>query len=176
LLSPPKEGSIGFRLIPPFKLLSSMTLNVPGKQITHGSRTESREVWLLSVSENGVVRVASGHPFADTFDQLKFAVVSRGLTVFASIDFSEDAERAGSKMLPTRLLIFGSPKAGTPLMVAAPTLAIDLPLKVLVSEDENGRVWVSYNSLRYLKDRHNIPDELLKNISGIISIVESVVG
>ena len=76
-------------------------------------------------------------------------------------------------MRPTRMLIFGSPKAGTPVMAAAPTLAIDLPLKVLVSQDEGGRVWVSYNSPQYLKDRHNIPEELLKNISGVTGIADS---
>jgi uncharacterized protein (DUF302 family) len=78
-------------------------------------------------------------------------------------------------MNPTQLIIFGNPKAGTPLMIAAPTLAIDFPLKVLVSEDTNGKVWVSYNSPLYLKERHNIPDILLKNISGIVEIAESAV-
>lgn len=72
------------------------------------------------------------------------------------------------------MIIFGSPKAGTPLMVAAPTLAIDLPLKVLVSEDEGGKVWLTYNSPRYLQERHGIPDELLKNIAGIVAVVDAV--
>jgi uncharacterized protein (DUF302 family) len=119
------------------------------------------------------VQVISGHFFADTFERLKSTVASHGLTIFATINFSEDAERAGLKMNPTRLLIFGNPKAGTPLMISAPTLAIDFPLKVVVSEDENGRVWLSYNSPLYLKERHNIPDDLLKNISSIVPIVES---
>ncbi len=110
----------------------------------------------------------------DTFDRLVSAVASRGLTVFARIDFSGDAQRAGLNMRPTRLLVFGNPKAGTPLMVAAPTLAIDFPLKVLVSEDESGKVWLPYNSPQYLKDRHGVPDDLLKNIGGIASIVDSV--
>jgi len=119
------------------------------------------------------VQVISAHSFDDTFERLKSVVVSHGLTVFATINFSDDAEHAGLKMNPTRLLIFGNPKAGTPLMIAAPTLALDFPLKVLVSQDENGKVGVSYNSPLYLKERHNIPDELLKNISGIVSIVDS---
>ena len=119
------------------------------------------------------MQVISGHSFTNTFKRLKSTVASRGLTIFATINFSEDAERAGLKMNPTRLLIFGNPKAGTPLMISAPTLTIDFPLKVVVSEDENGRVWLSYNSPLYLKERHNIPDELLKNISGIVPIVES---
>jgi uncharacterized protein (DUF302 family) len=95
--------------------------------------------------------------------------------VFARINFSEDAKRVGLEKNPVRLLIFGNPKAGTPLMVAAPTGAIDLPLKALVSEDESGKVWVSCNATRYIRDRHGIPDELLKNISGIGSIAESIV-
>jgi uncharacterized protein (DUF302 family) len=76
-------------------------------------------------------------------------------------------------MNPTALVIFGNPKAGTPLMIAAPTLAIDFPLKILISQDVNGKVWVSYNSIEYLKNRHHIPDDLLKNIAGIVPIAES---
>jgi len=127
----------------------------------------------LSISKNGIMQVQSGHSFAETFERLKSIAVSHGLTIFATIDFSEDAERAGLKMNPTRLLIFGNPKAGTPLMISSPTVAIDFPLKALVSEDENRKVTISYNSPQYLEARHNIPDELLKNISGIVSIVES---
>ncbi len=115
----------------------------------------------------------SEHSFGDTFERLKSTVLSRGLTIFANIDFSADADHVGLKMNPARLLLFGNSKAGTPLMIAAPTLAIDFPLKVLVSEDVNGKVWVSYNSPLYLKERHSIPDELLKNISGIEEIAES---
>lgn len=89
---------------------------------------------------------------------------------FRTIDFSEDAEHADLKMNPARLFVFGSPKAGTPLMVAAPSLAIDFPLKGLVFQDEKGSIWVSYNSPLYLKERHHIPDELLKNIAGIGAI------
>jgi len=128
----------------------------------------------LSVSNNGVAKVMSAHSFEDTINRLESVVESRWLIVFARINFSEDAKRVGLEMNPVRLLIFGNPKAGTPLMVAAPTVAIDLPLKVLVSEDESGKVWVSYNSTRYLRDRHCIPDELVKNISSIESITESI--
>jgi len=128
-----------------------------------------------SVNKKGIVSSISEHTFEETLERLETNVISRGLTIFAHIDFSGDAERAGLKMRPTRLLIFGNPKAGTPLMVAAPTLAIDFPLKAVVSEDEEGRVTVTYNSPQYLKNRHHIPDELLKNISGIVSIVESTV-
>jgi uncharacterized protein (DUF302 family) len=85
--------------------------------------------------------------------------------VFAVIDHSGEAEKVGMKMRPTKVVIFGSPKAGTPLMVAAPTLAIDLPLKALVWEDEDGKVWVSYNSPEYLQQRHGVPEDLIKNIA-----------
>jgi uncharacterized protein (DUF302 family) len=128
----------------------------------------------LVATPNGIVQIASEHSFADTFERLEASVLSRGLVIFARIDFSGDAERAGLVMRSSRLLIFGSPKAGTPLMIAAPTLAIDLPLKVLVSEDESGRARLSYNSPEYLKDRHDIPEGLLGNISGVAAIVESV--
>jgi uncharacterized protein (DUF302 family) len=118
----------------------------------------------------------SRHSFEDTFQRLESSVASRGLTIFARIDFSGDAQKAGLKMNPARLLIFGNPKAGTPLMIAAPTVAIDFPLKVLVSSDKKGKVWVSYNAPEYLKDRHDIPDDLLKNISGVVGIAQSIVG
>ncbi len=129
----------------------------------------------MSENNNGLVQLASRRSFIDTLERLELTILSRGLTIFARIDFSGDAEKAGFKMNPTRLLIFGNPKAGTPLMIATPSLAIDFPLKILVSDDNSGKTWVSYNSVEYLKDRHHIPEDLLKNISGIVSIAESVV-
>ena len=129
----------------------------------------------MSVSKNGVVSLLSEYSFAETVERLESKVTSLELTIFARIDFSDVAARACLKMKPTRLLIFGNPKAGTPLMLASPTLALDFPLKILVAEDEDGKTWVSYNSLQYLKERHSIPDNLLQNIAGIVSIVESTV-
>ena len=131
---------------------------------------------MASITAGGLIQVVSEHSFADTVSRLESAIMSRGLTIFARIDFSGDAEKAGLKMNPARLFIFGNPKAGTPLMLASPTLAIDFPLKVLVSEDASGKVWASYNSLEYLKSRHNIPDDLLKNIAGIELIVQTTTG
>jgi len=125
------------------------------------------------MSENGIVRIASAHSFDETLARLESVVKSKGLSVFATIDFDGDAERAGLKMKPTRLLIFENPKAGTPLMEAAPSVALDFPLKVLVAEDSSGKAWMSYNSPEYLRIRHGIPEDLLKNISGIESIVGS---
>ena len=124
--------------------------------------------------DNGVVNVMSSHSFDETFTRLESAAKSKGLTLFATIDFSGDAERAGFEMPRTKMLVFGSPTAGTPLMLAAPSLAIDLPLKVLVAEDAGGKTVLSYNSPAYLKERHKIPDELLKNIVGVEAIVAAV--
>ena len=113
---------------------------------------------------NGIVRKPGSHSVDDTVGRLRAILQSKGVTLFAVVDHSGEAEKAGLKMPNTKLLIFGSPKAGTPLMLAAPSVAIDLPLKILVSEDEHGRVWVSYNSPGYLKSRHNFPAALLPNI------------
>jgi uncharacterized protein (DUF302 family) len=101
---------------------------------------------------------------------------AQGLAIFCRIDHSGEAEKAGLKMPATQVIIFGSPKGGTPLMIASPTVAIDLPLKALIWEDEDSKVWVSYNSPEYLKQRHNIPGELLKNIAGIGPLLQKVVG
>ena len=114
---------------------------------------------------NGLVQVASPHSVNETVKRLEAILAQRGVQVFALIDHSGEAEKVGMKMRPTKLLIFGNPKGGTPLMVAAPTLAIDLPLKTLVSEDEGGKVWVTYNSPEYLQQRHGVPEDLIKNIA-----------
>jgi uncharacterized protein (DUF302 family) len=126
-------------------------------------------------AENGMVHLNSAYSVAETILRLESVLKAKGMAIFCRVDHSGEAERAGLKMNPTQLLIFGSPKAGTPLMVASPTLAIDLPLKALVWEDAGGKVWVSYNAPEYLKQRHNIPDELVKNIAGIGPLLENVV-
>jgi uncharacterized protein (DUF302 family) len=123
-------------------------------------------------AENGVVNVASIHSVSQTIDRLELLVESKQLTVFARIDFSGDAAKAGLSMPPTQMLIFGNPKAGTPLMLAAPSVAIDLPLKVLAWQDAGGRVWLSYNATEYLKRRHGLPEALLPNIAGVKALVE----
>ena len=126
-------------------------------------------------NDNGLVHVASRYSVPQSLQKFQALVEARGLRVFAYIDHSGEAEKAGLQMKPTQLLIFGSPKAGTPLMVAAPSLAIDLPLKVLVWEDAAGKVWLSYNSPEYLKNRHGIPDDLVKNIAGVGALVEKAI-
>ena len=128
----------------------------------------------LSENHRGIVQIASVYSFSETLGRLESTVLSKGLTIFTRIHFSDDAAKVGLKMSPTTLIIFGNPRAGTPLMIASPTLAIDFPLKILVSQDDAGKVWVSYNSVEYLKDRHGIPDDLLKNIAGIVPIAELV--
>ena len=122
--------------------------------------------------DNGLVHLASPHSFADTQSRLEEIVKRKGLTILARIDHSGDAAKAGLKMQPAHLLIFGNPKAGTPVMVAAPTAAIDLPLRALVWEDDKGAVWLTYNSPAWLKERHAIPDGLLNNVAGIVAICE----
>jgi uncharacterized protein (DUF302 family) len=113
----------------------------------------------------GIVDVPSNHSVDETVEKLKAILNAKGVKLFALVDHSGEAEKVGMKMPPTKLLIFGSPKAGTPVMLAVPSSAIDLPLKVLVWEDSSGNVWVSYNSPAYLQERHDIPDELLQNIA-----------
>lgn len=123
--------------------------------------------------KNGIVDIPSKHSVNDTVEKLKGILTAKGVVVFALVDHSGEAEKVGMKMPPTKLLIFGSPKAGTPVMLAAPSIAIDLPLKILVWEDPTGKVWASYNSAQYLKERHNVPDELLKNIAVIEALAAS---
>ncbi len=117
--------------------------------------------------DNGLIHLSSPHTVLETLAQLETIVQAKGLTILARIDHSGDAAKAGLTMRPTKLLIFGNAKAGTPLMVAAPSLAIDLPLKALVGEDDQGKVWLSFNSPDYLKKRHVVPENLMQNIAGI---------
>ncbi|HEY2021776.1 DUF302 domain-containing protein [Paraburkholderia sp.] len=129
-----------------------------------------------SIAENtgtGIVTVASAQAGAATVERLAALIPQRGLTLFACIDFSGDAERAGLTMPFSRLLVFGNPKAGTPLMQFAPTAALDLPLKVLVWDDAAGRTWLSFNSPDYLRQRHGLSDELLKPVSGVAALVDA---
>ena len=115
--------------------------------------------------EEGIVKIPSHHSVDETVDKLKTILKSKGVALFALVDHSGEAEKVGLKMPPTKLLIFGNPKGGTPLMLAVPSAAIDLPLKILVAEDAQGKVWISYNSAEYLKERHGLPQDLLQNIA-----------
>jgi len=123
----------------------------------------------------GLLAVASHYSVDDTVNRLHAAFAEKGLQVFAVIDHSGEAEKVGLTMRPTKVVIFGSPKGGTPLMVAAPSLAIDLPLKALVAEDAVGKVTVTYNDPQYLKERHGVPGELIKNLAGAGGVIGKAV-
>lgn len=120
---------------------------------------------MSATANNGIVNVPCNHSVDETVESLKNILQVKGVSLFAVVDHSGEAAKVGLKMPPTKLLIFGSPKAGTPLMQAAPSIAIDLPLKILIWEDAQNKVWVSYNSPAYLQERHNLPPELLQNIA-----------
>jgi uncharacterized protein (DUF302 family) len=123
---------------------------------------------------NGVISIAAAHSVDETVEILKSILTAKAVTLFAVVDHSGEAVKAGLNMPNTKLLIFGSPKAGTPVMLAAPSTAIDLPLKILVAEDEAGKVWISYNSSEYLKRRHGLPAELMKNLAVIDALANAV--
>jgi uncharacterized protein (DUF302 family) len=125
--------------------------------------------------EEGIVKIPSHHSVDETVDKLKTILKSKGVTLFALVDHSGEAEKVGMKMPPTKLLIFGNPKGGTPLMLAAPSVAIDLPLKILVAEDSDEKVWISYNSPEYLKERHGLPENLVPNI-GVVEALAAAAG
>jgi len=120
-----------------------------------------------TTSINGLVTIPSAHSVDQTVDKLKSILAAKNVTLFTIVDHSGEAEKAGLHMPNTKLLIFGNPRGGTPLMLASPSIAIDLPLKILVAEDSSGKVSVSFNSPEYLKSRHSIPSDLLSNIAVI---------
>ena len=158
---------------------ASFLLPWAGKERAHvnnpnsnsGPRTPG-EINLMVNRQEGIVTRPSNHSVDETVDRLKNILASRGVTLFAIIDHSGEAEKVGMKMPPTKLLIFGNPKGGTPLMLAAPSIALDLPLKILVAEDSQGKVWLSYNSPEYLKERHGLPGDLLQNIAVVETLAD----
>lgn len=127
----------------------------------------------MASSSTGIASVASPFSLDVTLTKLKAVIAAKGLTLFAQIDHGAGARDAGLEMLPAHVLIFGTAKAGTPVMVARPLLALDLPLKALVSEDAEGKVWVSYNTPEFLAQRHDIPPDLQKNLAGVPMLVQA---
>ena len=121
---------------------------------------------MSSVGNNGLVRISSQHSVDETVEKLKNILQAKGVTLFAIVDHSGEAAKAGLTMPNTKLLIFGNPKAGTPVMLAAPSIAIDLPLKILVTES-GGEVSISYNAAQFLADRHGVPAELVKVLAAV---------
>jgi uncharacterized protein (DUF302 family) len=141
----------------------ALTISIwDSEQASSGERQEKS---LTSSRENGIVSIPSHHSVEQTVQKLEEIPQEKGVKLFALIDHSGEAEKVGMQMRPTKLLIFGNPKGGTPLMIASPTIAIDLPLKILVSEDANGKIWISYNSPAYLQARHDVPQDLVPNIA-----------
>ena len=120
----------------------------------------------------GIVQLPSHHSVAETVDRLEAILKQRGILVFARIDFSGDAGRAGLSMRPEQMLIFGNPKAGTPLMLAVPAVGLDLPMKVLVWEDAKGSVWAAYKDPKYLVQRYGIAADLTGNLAAVVPIIE----
>jgi len=136
----------------------------------HADSSNREEAPMAPTTSNGIINTPSHHSVDQTLEKLKGILQAKGVTVFALVDHSGEAEKVGLKMPPTKLLIFGSPKAGTPLMLAAPSIALDLPLKILVWEDAQGKVWLSYNNPAYLQQRHGLPKDLLQNIAVVESL------
>ncbi|HVY94746.1 MAG TPA: DUF302 domain-containing protein [Bryobacteraceae bacterium] len=127
-----------------------------------------------TASPEGIIETSTRRSVEEIVEKLVELLQGKGITLFAVVDHSGEAEKAGMKMPPTKLLIFGNPQAGTPLMLASPSIAIDLPLKVLVREDKAGQVWISWNDPRYLGNRHHLPENLTENIAVIETLVAKV--
>jgi uncharacterized protein (DUF302 family)/uncharacterized membrane protein YidH (DUF202 family) len=140
-------------------------LSVPSS--TQSRAAFNKEVLVMLNNVNGIITIPSNHSVDQTVEKLKGILEAKGVNLFALVDHSGEAAKVGLKMPPTKLLIFGSPKAGTPVMLAAPSIAIDLPLKILISEDENGKVTISYNSVAYLLKRHGAPESLAQNLAAV---------
>jgi uncharacterized protein (DUF302 family) len=126
------------------------------------------------VADNGMVSKSSKHSVDETLAKLQAILQAKEVPVFALIDHSGEAKKVGMEMHPTKLLIFGNPKGGTPLMLAAPTIAIDLPLKILIWEDDMGKIWVSYNSPEYIAQRHGLPQNLAQNIAFVETLAANI--
>ena len=129
-----------------------------------------------SADNAGIVTILSNHSVDQTVESLKELLRQKGVQLFALVDHSGEAEKVGLQMRPTKLLIFGNPKAGTPLMLASPGIAIDLPLKILVAEDESGKVQVSWNGPAWLQTRHHLPQDLLPNIAVVEALAAKAAG
>ncbi len=123
-------------------------------------------------ANNGIISLSSPYSVTETIDRLAAILQTKGITIFVRIDQQAEAEKVGLNLPPTQLLLFGNPQAGTPLMVAAPTIALDLPLKALAWSATDGKTWLSYNDPNYLKQRFSLSDDLVKNIAVITPLIE----
>ena len=123
-------------------------------------------------TNRGIIDKPSNHSVNETVEKLKNILQAKGVTLFALVDHSGEAEKVGLKLPPTQLLMFGNPKAGTAMMSSSPSIAIDLPLKALAWEDRNGKVWLSYNSPEYLQQRHDLKEEFVKNLVAVGILID----
>ena len=123
-------------------------------------------------SGEGIITKPSKYSVPETLHRLETILTAKGIQVFALVDHSGEAEKAGLKMPPTQLLIFGNPKGGTPVMLAAPTAAIDLPWKALAWQDTSGKVWLSYNDAAYIQRRFGLTDDVMKPLAGLGAVIE----
>lgn len=130
---------------------------------------------LNTEQDNGLIHLKSTYSVSETMTRLEAALKERGVRLFAGIDHSAMAAEVGLKMRPTQVLLFGNPRGGTPMMLAAPTLAIDLPFKALVWEDSTGQVWLTYNAPEYLANRHGVPQSLVGNLNGLADLLQEAV-
>ena len=153
--------------------MASYLVSVHSSTSQYSENSEDKKMMSATITQ-GIIDKPSNHSVEQTVDKAKNILQSKGITLFALIDHSGEASKVGMKMPPTKLLLFGNPKAGTPLMLAAPSSAIDLPLKLLIWEDAQGKVWVSHNSPAYLQERHHLPASLLQNIAVVETLATEV--
>jgi uncharacterized protein (DUF302 family) len=133
--------------------------------------TKTIKGFIAMTAKNGIISQLSHYSVTETIDRFATILQAKGITIFARIDQQTEAEKVELSLCPTQLLLFGNSKAGTPLMVAEPTIALDLPLKVLAWEAADGKVWLSYNDAHYLQQRFSLPDSLVKNIDVIAPLI-----
>jgi uncharacterized protein (DUF302 family)/uncharacterized membrane protein YidH (DUF202 family) len=169
----PSWLAIGVALMLALVGLAMAAYLISVRQPEQANRWESQEKPMKSNSQNGIVTLPSRHTVEQTVGKLEETLRAKGVKLFALVDHSGEAEGAGMHMPPTKLLIFGNPKAGTPLMIASSSIAIDLPLKVLVWEDPSRKVWLSYNSPAYLQARHDLPRDLVQNIAVVEALAKT---
>jgi uncharacterized protein (DUF302 family)/uncharacterized membrane protein YidH (DUF202 family) len=167
MLSRPSALAVSVALVLAILGVAMAVYLISVRPIAQNNPSKSQETSMSSIPENGIVRTASSHSVEETVTRLQSILEAKGVKLFAIVDHSGEAASAGLKMPSTKLLIFGNPKAGTPLMLASPSAALDLPLKILIAEDAAGKVWISYNAPAYLQARHHLPPALMRNIAVI---------
>ena len=165
LLSNPSALAITVALVLAILGVAMAVYLISVRPLAQNNPSKSQEASMAPIPENGILRTVSNHSVEETVARLQSILQTKGVKLFTIVDHSGEAASAGLKMPNTKLLIFGNPKAGTPLLIASPSAALDLPLKILIAEDAAGKVWISYNAPAYLQARHHLPPELLPNIA-----------